>query len=132
MGIGWLLTALAIGFIFVILQNKRQLQQSFYKDLNLTQIENELFKILDDILYHVSSTSDFSNTDFENFEAFDEEIAKYKAGIIDNNPMRMEFLNDEFSASGRFKIISDTNGWTKEFAVINKRFTALYHAYINY
>ncbi|MCK8479582.1 hypothetical protein [Psychroserpens algicola] len=132
MGIGWLLTALAIGFIFVILQNKRQLQQSFYKDLNLTQIENELFKILDDILYHVSSTSDFSNTDFENFEAFDEEIAKYKAGIIDNNPMRMEFLNDEFSASGRFKIISDTNGWTKEFAVINKRFAALYHAYINY
>nr|WP_321233449.1 hypothetical protein [uncultured Psychroserpens sp.] len=132
MGFPWLIVALSIGFIFVFIQNKKQLHSAFYKDLNLTQLENELFKLLDDILDKVDPTSDFSNVDFENFEAFDKEIANYKAGIIDNNALRIDFLKDEFSPTGGFKILSDDNGWQKEFQAISKRFFNLYDAFINY
>ena len=58
MGIGWLLIALTIGFIFVIIQNKRQLTWSFYKNLNLTQLENELFQLLVEILDPVDSNNE--------------------------------------------------------------------------
>jgi hypothetical protein len=132
MGIGWLIIALSIGFIFVIIQNKKHIDSTFYKNLNLTQLENELFRVLDDILDKVEPTSDFSNVAYEDFEAFDKEISNYKAGIIDYNAMRIDFLKEEFSADGGFKILSDDNGWTQEFESIKKRFNNLFDAYINY
>ncbi|WP_460219724.1 hypothetical protein [Psychroserpens sp. MEBiC05023] len=132
MKLPWLLIAMTIGFIFVAIQNKKQLKSSFYNDLNLSQLENELFKLLDEILDLVDPSSDFSNVEFDDFEAFDKEIAKYKAGIIDRDALRLDFLKEEFSHSGGFKILADNNGWSIEFKSISQRFSILYDAYINY
>ncbi|WP_298758914.1 hypothetical protein [uncultured Psychroserpens sp.] len=129
----WLIIiSVVVGLYLTYRDNKSKLNTEFYKNLNISQLQNELLDVLDKILEKHDYNSNFIYVDFENFEALDKEITNYKIAIIDNDWSTIYKLSGEFRLKGRFQVLSEDNNWQEDFIVLNKKFINHFNAFKSY
>jgi len=130
MRIHWLLISIIIGGVFVYLNNLKKFKTNFYSSLSKSQLQEEIFNILDLILNHHSKVSNFENTSLKNYSDLKNLIHYYISEIGNENTEVIHKLSFEFYPKGVFYELYEVNNQKIEFEKISKTLSIIYKEYL--